>query len=302
MRKLRTFQPGGLWLVTGAAVLWGTIGVVIQAIYNLDHTTSLFLNLGRTMIATPVLWVACWRIVGKATFNIRRRDFGIMVLSGTLLAISHAAYFAAIQYAGVTIATLLAICVSPLVVSGISVLLKFETLSRRMVIALACALIGSLLLVGFDASDGARDQAFVGVLFALLAACTYAGVIICGRFLAGGYHPLQVTAIGFSAGSLVLLLVNLATGLQPVQTAQGWLLLVYLGVVPSALGYLLLQMGLRSVSATAASILSMLEPTVAALLAWILFGEGLATSGIAGAGLLMVSIFLLSVEKPLSDS
>jgi drug/metabolite transporter (DMT)-like permease len=42
---------------------------------------------------------------------------------------------------------------------------------------------------------------------------------------------------------------------------------------------------------------SLLEPVVAAILAWVLFGETLAGTGIIGAALLIVSIFLLSVDK-----
>src|SRR4051812_43339153 len=121
MRKIQSFQPDGFWLVTGAAILWGTIGVATQAIYNIDSTTSLFINLTRLLIATPIMITACWRVVGRAMFHIRRRDFLVMALSGTLLAISQAAYFAAIHYAGVTIATLLTICISPLVVTCVSV-------------------------------------------------------------------------------------------------------------------------------------------------------------------------------------
>jgi drug/metabolite transporter (DMT)-like permease len=41
----------------------------------------------------------------------------------------------------------------------------------------------------------------------------------------------------------------------------------------------------------------MLDPLVAALLAWGLFGETLAATGIVGAGLLILSIFLLSLDK-----
>jgi drug/metabolite transporter (DMT)-like permease len=41
----------------------------------------------------------------------------------------------------------------------------------------------------------------------------------------------------------------------------------------------------------------MLDPVVAALLAWLLFGETLAATGIAGAGLLILSILLLSAQK-----
>src|SRR5262245_52447619 len=117
MRKLQTYPLNGFWLVTGAAVLWGTIGVTIQAIYNTDTTTSLFINLARMLVAAPVLLAACWRVVGREMFKIQRRDFLLMLLAGTLMAISQAAYFAAIYYTGITIATLLTICIAPLVVT-----------------------------------------------------------------------------------------------------------------------------------------------------------------------------------------
>lgn len=297
MRKLHISQPGGFWLVTGAAIIWGTIGIATQAIYNIDSTTSLFINLARMLIATPVLLAACWHVVGPHMFRIRRRDLWIMLLAGALLAISHAAYFAAIRSAGVTIATLLTICIAPVVVTGLSVMLKSEALTARIVIALVCALVGSALLVGLHSPEGVYDSVLSGAVFSLIAAAAYGSVIICGRFLALDYHPLQVTAVSFSAGTFVLVAINLASGIVAVHTVQGWLLVVYLGLVPTALAYWLFQMGLRSVSATAASIVSMLDPLVAALLAWGLYGETLAAAGVVGAALLILSIVLLSAEK-----
>jgi drug/metabolite transporter, DME family len=297
MQKSQTLQPDGFWLVTGAAIIWGTIGVATQAIYNIDTTTSLFINLARMLIATPLLLGACWRVVGPKMFRIQTRDALIMLLIGVLLAISHATYFAAIRYSGVTIATLLTICLAPLVVTGFSVMMKLETLTKRRLIALLCALGGSVLLVGLQAPEGTHENLLLGTLFALIAAVSYAGMIVGGRFLAADYHPLQVTAITFSAGTLVLVLINLVSGIVIVHTAQGWLLVAYLGLVPTALAYWLFQMGLRSVSATVASIVGLLDPLVAALLAWGLFGETLAPAGIAGAMLLMISIYLLSGQK-----
>ncbi|MBX3086296.1 MAG: EamA family transporter [Anaerolineae bacterium] len=296
MQKFQAVQPGGFWLVTGAAILWGTIGVTTQAIFRLDTTTSLFLNLARLLIATPIMFVACWHVVGRAMFRIRRRDFAIMALGGCLLAISQASYFAAIRYSGVTIATLLTLCLAPVVVTSVSVLLKFETLTARLVIALISAVIGSVLLVGLHSPEGAQDNLLLGTIFSVIAAATYAGMIICGRFVASGYHPLQVTAITFGAGTLLLVPINLMGGIVTVHTLSGWLLVLYLGLGPTAFAYWLFQMGLRSVSATTASIVGMLDPVVAALLAWLLFGETLAPSGIIGAALLILSIFLLSLS------
>jgi len=297
VHRIQTFRPDGLSYVTGAAVIWGTIGVATQAIYTLDNATSLFINLARMLIATPLLGIMCWYMIGNAMFRILGRDFLVMVVTGALLAISQAAYLAAIRLTGVTIATLLTICVAPVVVTSLSVLLRFETLTKRGVLALLFALLGSVLLVGRTAPSGVDDNLILGTIFALASAVTYACMILCGRFLASHYHPLQVTAVTFGAGTLLLLLISLGSGMVAVHTTSGWVLVVYLGLVPTAMAYWMFQKGLRSVSASAASIVTMLDPLVAALLAWVLFGETLAFTGLFGAMLVILSIVVLSVGK-----
>ncbi|MBC7814731.1 MAG: EamA family transporter [Burkholderiales bacterium] len=299
IRKIQASQPDGFWLVTGAAALWGTTGVVTQLIYNIDSTTTLFVNLSRLVIATPVILIACWQVCGRGMFSIPRRDLLIMALSGLLMAISQAAYFAAVPAAGISIATLLTVCLAPLVVTVLALILKLETLTQRLIFALVCALIGSALLVsgGAHQSDGTPFDMPLGSLLAFVSAVTYAGVVICGRFVAERYNPLQITAVNFSIATLVMIAINAVSGFAPLHTVQGWLLVVYLGFVPTALAYWLLQTGLRSVSATAASILTMSEPLVAALLAWAIFGETLSLLGIVGAGILAVSMFFLSEKS-----
>jgi DME family drug/metabolite transporter len=71
-------------------------------------------------------------------------------------------------------------------------------------------------------------------------------------------------------------------------------MVLYLGVVPSALAYAMYQRGLRHVPASTATILTLAEPLTAALLAWALFAERLTPVGLAGGALLLVSIVLLS--------
>jgi DME family drug/metabolite transporter len=296
MRKMKAFQPDGFWLVTGAAVLWGTIGVATQAIYNIDTTSSLFINLARMLLATPLLLFGAWRLLGRKMFAIQRRDRFILLLSGTLLAISHASYFIAIRFAGVTIATLITLCIAPIIVSSLAVVFKLEKMSQGFLMAFGMALLGTILLVGFD-NAGAGDNLLWGTAFSLLAAATYASVIVAGRFLAADYHPLQVTSLSFTIATLLLFLVNLLNGFEPVQNGESWLWILYLGLVPTAFAYWIFQMGLRSVSASAASVIGMLDPLVAALLAWGFFGETLVTSSIFGAGLLTLSIFLLSRQE-----
>jgi len=63
--------------------------------------------------------------------------------------------------------------------------------------------------------------------------------------------------------------------------------------VPTALAYVLFLTGIRSITATVASIATLIEPLTSTVLAWLLFGEQLGPLGVFGAALLLGAIGLL---------
>src|SRR2546427_827384 len=82
------------------------------------------------------------------------------------------------------------------------------------------------------------------------------------------------------------------------QLALGWAGFLYLGAVTTAGAYALYTAGLRSVSASAAGVASLLEPLTATLLGVMLFGERLDIAGWAGAVLLLGALVLLGGPPP----
>jgi DME family drug/metabolite transporter len=70
-------------------------------------------------------------------------------------------------------------------------------------------------------------------------------------------------------------------------------LLLYIGLIPTAVAYTLFFRGMRGVKASTASKLTMIEPFTATILAWFIFDERLAASGIVGALLLLLAIVFL---------
>src|SRR5262249_14393282 len=140
---------------------------------------------------------------------------------------------------------------------------------------------------------GAGQVSLFGVVLAFLSACGYAGFILCGRLLTTKYHPLQISSVAFGTGALLLLVCAASTSLVLIYPAWGWLILLYLGCVPTALGYGLFQAGMRSLSATVASIVTMCEPLTAAFLAWLCFHEELGPFGLLGAGLLLGAMAMI---------
>lgn len=279
------------WLIVGASLSWGTVGVANQAIYVHVATNALSLAFFRLVIAAPLFVLVSRLIPGRRVFRVKPRDLGIMVLMGVMQAIYQASYSAAIARAGVTVPTLVALCAAPIIVALFSAFVTREQLSLFTLIALACAVVGTFLLV--EAGPHTGGVSLLGVLLALLAGTGYAGFILCGRLLTTHYYPLHVNAVAFATGALLLLLLAVPTGLTLTYPLWGWLLLLYLGCIPTALAYGLFQVGMRSLSATVVSIVTLCEPLAAALLAWIFFHEEPGLSGLLGALLLIGAMALI---------
>jgi len=278
------------------ALLWATVGIAMRLLYELSDTNPFSIGFFRLALAVPPLLIACWFSFGRDFLKVKGRDFLIMSLVGLMLALYQVCYAASVERVGVTIAVLVTLCTAPIMIAVLSWLLLGERLSKAMIVALLGALAGTVLLIGFEPGEsGLRSEMLWGVLLALGSALGYAVMTLCSRSLAGRYDPLHSTTIGFSAGAVMLLPFALLNGFVTSYPPEGWMLLIYLGVVPSALAYWLFFRAMHTTSATAAGIITLLEPLTSTLLAVWIFQEQLSGSGIFGAILLLGSLLLLFV-------
>ncbi len=284
----------GLVLILIAALLWGTVGVATKTIYNLADTTALAIGFLRLAIAAPVLLVACWCTCGRHALRIAPRDLPFMLLIGVTMALYQVCFLGAIPRIGVASATLITLCTAPVIVALLAAALLGEALTLRVVLALAAGLAGTVMLSWTNPSALAgRHAALVGVALALSSALGYAIMTLCSRALAGHYHPIQPMTVGLGAGALLLLPFALASGISISFPPAGWAVLLYLGIVTTALAFVVFLTGMEHTTATVASIITLIEPLTATVLAWLLFDEQLGLLGLLGAALLLGAIGLL---------
>jgi drug/metabolite transporter (DMT)-like permease len=119
---------------------------------------------------------------------------------------------------------------------------------------------------------------------------------VMGRAInrAGRLSPLVVTAPGMGIGGLLLLGIGLLLQPMPQLSWQGWLILLWLAVVNTALAFTLWNRTLRSLSAVESSNINSTMLVQIALLAWLFLGETL--SGRQIAGIVLVSLGSLAVQ------
>jgi DME family drug/metabolite transporter len=286
----------GLAFIVGTGVLWGTIGIAAKLIYQRSNLDPVAITWLRALIATPVCIGMAWRSLGRKTFSTSKRDFTAMVLLGFILIAYQFSYLVGVDHLGVSTATLISLCVPPVLVALVSVLFFNEKLSARFAAALIGAILGLLLLVGTGSHAAASGSMTLGVLGALGSAVGIATHALLSRNLAGRQPALRPLAIAFPVGAVAFAPIALMRGVHYEIPLSAWLLLLYLGIGPSALAYVMFQRGLKDVPATTASVVTLLEPLVAAILAWAMFDERLGLWGWLGAVLLIGAIAVLSLS------
>lgn len=287
----------GFLLVVLAAMCWGTSGISGAIVADRTKLGPLDIAWHRMAIGAVAL------LIVHALTRRRRPAPGAplgrgtsarLLLIGAGLAAYQLAYFAAVATAGVSIATLVALGLAPLLIAVGAALLGHGRPDRATVAALAVALVGLVLLVGISAGADTGTAVVLGALMAVGSALGYALVTLAGAGVPAG---VPVTLAGFAGGALLLTPVALVAGLRFTTEPGALVVLVYLGLVPSALAYTLFFAGLRTVPGAVASIVTLLEPLTATALATAFLGERLAPGALAGGLLVLAAVAGLYLRR-----
>ena len=284
----------GAWMVLAAGDLWGTTG-----------TAQAFAPAG----ATPLAIGAIRLLVGGTALLILalvRRQLHprgwplwptVMVLTG--IALYQVCFFAAVARAGVAVGTIVAIGSAPMLAGVLGLVLLGERPTLRWLIATLLAVGGCALLVvggSSDAGSSAHVDA-IGVLLALGAGAAYALYTIASRQLLRVQPPDAVTAVAFFGGALLLGPLLFFVDLSWLAQPSGLLVALHLGIVTTALAYILYIRALLTVTSATAVTLALMEPLTAATLGVVVLGERLTVPGVIGIALLLAGLLVLTIRS-----
>ena len=264
-----------------------------------DAAGPLLVGWARLAVAAPCLLAAAGLARGRGAAPIVRSRLGgadwlALGAAAAAMAAYQLCFFWAVALTGIAVAALLAICSAPILLALLAALTLGERLTPILRLSLALAVAGTALLVVGPRGLGEIAGRFgVGALLALGAGLSYAVYAVGTKRLLARIAPVPLAAATFSAAALLITPALLGAGPVVRPLAEAWPLLVYLGVVPTALAYVLFTAGLERAPATAAGIVSLLEPLTATLLGVLVFGERLGAAGTLGGALLLGGITLL---------
>ncbi len=283
-----------------AATLWGTGGLLGTLLAEHSDVPPASVAMWRMVIAGVVLsvWLAARGALGLGSLD--RAAVVRILATGALTAAFEVLYFTGIALAGVGLSTLVTIGSAPAWVALWDWWRHGDRPDGRRVLALVLALGGLGLLLGSSLAAG--DRALLGVGVAVVAGAAFAGVTVVNRAPVPGLGAARLTALSFTAGGLLLVPVALVLGWGVPSGAASWGLAAALGVVSTALAYLAFLSGLATVPPFVATVVSLLEPLVAAILGAIVLGERLGWGGVVGGAVLASAVVLLRPQRDEPES
>jgi len=299
----------GALLIALAALLWATTGIVAKFLFTGTELQAITLGFLRLAVALPFFWALMRReqrrlaaahpgqnVAGSSLRSLGFRALLPLAALGLFQAFYQGSYLLAVDLTGAGIATLIALCLPPVMVAILAAPLLGEKPNLMTVVAALAAIAGTGMLVVSDVGT-AGSLRLAGILMALLAAAVYTGFTLTSRYNSAGTPVFTTAFMCFATAALLLLpAVIFSDGFEGLATLElkHWLMVIYIGVVPTCIGYVSFFSGMKTTPATLSSIIVTLEPLFVALLAWIILGEVLGPVGIAGALILTIAVIVAS--------
>jgi drug/metabolite transporter (DMT)-like permease len=294
----------GYLFIGSAAFFWGIAATLGRAAFTgrllpggaLQAIDPLVLSQSRATLSLAILFpVLFWRW-GRAGLRVPGRDvlrFFVLGIFG--VAASNYLYYLAIQRTNVATAIILQYT-APVWVLIYTAIRSARQPSSRRIIAVALAVLGCALAVGFIGTGGLRLDT-IGVAAAILAAFSFAFYNIGGHSVLARYNRWKVLFWVLVGTSTFWLFVNPPWKIVAAHYGrEQWAFMLVFSLVSVLAPFSCYFAGLQHLEPTRAIVASCLEPVFSIVIAAAALGELLRP--MQGFGIVLVLIAIVLIQLP----
>ena len=285
--------------VIAASVLWGTTGTASAFIPDVSPLAvgAFSMGVGGVLLvlnAKNNLLSDRQKLLSKPS---------LLFIGSLCVAIYPLAFYSSMRLAGVAIGTVISIASAPFFTVIMERLISNKRVTSRWMVSFIFGVVGVIFLTlgktqYLDISAQANNR-ILGVLLGLVAGLTYATYSWTARqMIENGVNSKSAMASMFGLSAILLLPSLLLTGGNLFLDAKHISVALYLAIAPMFFGYLLFGQALRVIEASKATLITLLEPIVATILAIIIIGEIFSPIGWLGMSLMIVCLLLQVMKTP----
>ena len=289
-----------IFLIT-AAFGFAAGGVAAKVLREADLDAFRLTQIRITSAALILLIIAL--IKGKKQLYAKRSEIKDLVLFGVIgIAVVNSFYYFALKYLYVSVALIIEFT-APIWIALYLRFVKKKNISRTAWIGIICAFLGLVLISQIWSGKSLHP---LGVIVAILDALALAYYFLTADRLGQNRSSLSLTTWGMGIASIFWAIAlpwwNFPfefltqsfslSGELSGYSAPGWALILWIVVTATVIPYLLTVAAIRELSASTSSVIAMLEPIIAGVIAWWLLNEAFNTTQLIGCAVLLVGIYL----------
>ncbi|MBO7208317.1 MAG: EamA family transporter [Clostridia bacterium] len=287
-------KTGFIYIIL-AGLFWGTSGIFVEylAPYGFSSPQMTFVR----AIVSFVCMFLYILIRDRSLFKTNAKELLLFMGSGLAFYFTATCYFLSMQLTSVSTAVVL-MYTAPIFVMIYSVTFLGEKLSKTKLVALVAMIAGCGFVSGII---GGLEFNTLGIFVGFMSGISYAVYNIFTKIqMQKGINPVKANLYCFLFSVIASLFMSEPFRIPEIiisSPAVTFCLCIGMGIVSCILPYFLYSTALKYIPAGTASSLAIIEPMSATLLSVIILGEQISLYQVAGIVLIIVAVFLLSIEK-----
>lgn len=303
--------PGGSRTAWGYAlaltgvVLFAVNGTVAKGVL-LSGVDPLSLSALR-IIGAAVLLVIAGLLIAPGDMRISPRELPALLAYGIAgVTLTQVLYFIAIERMPIAVALVIEFT-APVMVALWARFVQHQAVRPLVWGALALALVGLTCVTEVWSGPG---LSLPGVLAAVGAAIALAIYFIGGEHYVRRRSPIATAALAMTAGALMMAIVRppwllpwaqltapASDAAAPWLAGPLWLSVGWMIVLGTFIPFIVTFAALRHLPARQAIVVAMIEPVVAALVAYLVLGEALAAIQVLGGAMVLTGVALAEIAR-----
>ena len=288
------------FLIT-AALCFAVGGVAAKVLREADLDAFRLTQIRITSAALILLIIAL--IKGKKQLAVKRSEIKDLVLFGVIgIAVVNSFYYFALKYLYVSVALIIEFT-APIWIALYLRFVKKKNISRTAWVGIFCAFSGLVLISQVWTGKSLHP---LGVIVAILDALALAYYFLTADRLGQKRSSLSLTTWGMGVAAIFwaialpwwnfpfefLTQTFSLSGELSRFSAPGWALILWIVVTATVIPYLLTVAAIKELSASTSSVIAMLEPILAGVIAWILLNEAFTNIQLFGCAVVLFGIYL----------
>ena len=289
-----------IFLIT-AAFGFAAGGVAAKVLREANLDAFRLTQIRITSAALILLIIAL--IKGKKQLAVKRSEIKDLVLFGVIgIAVVNSFYYFALKYLYVSVALIIEFT-APIWIALYLRFVKKKNISRTAWIGIICAFSGLVLISQVWTGKSLHP---LGVIVAILDALALAYYFLTADRLGQNRSSLSLTTWGMGIAAIFwaialpwwnfpfdfLTQTFSLSGELSRFSAPGWALILWIVVTATVIPYLLTVAAIKELSASTSSVIAMLEPIIAGVIAWILLNEAFTNIQLFGCAVVLFGIYL----------